>query len=117
MFNHERTVMKVVWGIFGSMLVMLMGSSCGTRTMEFQRPVESGRVLPTIQERLTERVLTGTLITKNGNEFVVRDVDADLERTVLVDQRIKLDAVATGETVRIYMTDEGQATTVQRVTE
>ena len=109
--------MKVVRCLVGITLIMLMGSGCGTRAIEFQRPVESGKALPTIQERLTERVLTGTSITKNGNEYVVRDADAELERTVLVDQRTKLDAVATGETVRIYMTDEGQATTVQRVTE
>ena len=108
--------MHTVWSIIGAVLVC-GALGCGTRTPEVERSVESGKALPTIQERLSQRVVTGTLITKDGHEYVVREGEGGLERRVHVDQRTKLDSVTAGETVRIYITEEGHATTVQRVTD
>ena len=98
-------------GIIVGTLMLLSALGCG---MRMTNAVESGRALPTNQERLSQRVVTGTLITKDGNEYVVRE-EGGVERTVHVDQRTKLDPVAAGEIVRIYITNDGHATTLQRV--
>ena len=103
--------------IIGGALILLSTLGCGETANNGTRSVETGRVLPSIQERLTQRVINGTLIKKNGPEYVVKDAEGGVERMVHVDQQTNLDPVMTGETVRIYLTDEGHATTLQRITE
>jgi hypothetical protein len=101
--------------IIGGGLILLSALGCGTRTSDGARSAETGMVLPTIQERLSQRVVTGTLVRQNGSEYVVREAEGSVERTVRVDQRTKLDPVTAGETVRIYITEDGRATTLQRI--
>ncbi len=109
--------MNTVWSIIGGTLCILSALGCGTRMTEETKSVESGRALPTIHEHLSQRVVTGTLVTKDGTQYVVRETKGGAERTVHVDQRTKLDPVTSGEMVRIYITDEGHATTLQRLIE
>jgi hypothetical protein len=106
--------MSTVWSIIVGTLGIVSALGCGTRMIQETKSVTSGGALPTIQERLSERVVTGTLIAKDGTQYVVREIGGG-ERRVHVDQRTKLDPVTSGEMVRIYITDEGHATTLQRV--
>lgn len=113
---HTRTTrMRKMQNLTGATLVLLSTLGCGARASD-GGSAEIHTVLPSIQERLSQRVINGTLIQTNGREYLVRDVEGGVERTVQVDQRTKLDPVATGETVRIYITDDNHATTVQRIT-
>jgi hypothetical protein len=105
--------MHTVWCFTGGLLVILSALGCGSRTTS----VDSGRVLPTIYERPRDQVVTGTLITKDRSDFVVRETVSDLQRTVYVDQRTQQDGMTTGETVRIYLTEDSHITMVQRITE
>ena len=107
--------MSRVWSIIGGTLGILSALGCGTRIIEESKSVTSGGALPTIQERLSQRVVIGTVVVKDGAQYVVRETEGGIERTVHVDQRTKLDPVTSGEMVRIYITDEGHATTLQRV--
>ncbi len=109
--------MSTVWSIIGGTLVVLSALGCGTGMTEVTKSVESGRALPTIQERLSQRVVTGTLVTMDGNQYVGMECEGGVERAVHIDQRTKLDPVTAGETLRIYITDEGHATTLQRITD
>jgi hypothetical protein len=104
-----------VRSIIGGTLVLLSILGCSTQASDGGRSADTGKVLPTIQERLSQRVVTGTLVRQNGSEYVVREAEGSVERTVRVDQRTKLDPVTAGETVRIYITEDGRATTLQRI--
>jgi hypothetical protein len=104
-----------VRSIIGGTLVLLSVLGCGMRASDGAKSADTGKVLPTIQERLSQRVVTGTLIKQDGSEYVVREAEGAVERTVHIDQRTKLDPVTAGETVRIYITEDGRATTLQRI--
>jgi hypothetical protein len=101
--------------MIGGTLGILSAFGCGTWMTEETKSVTSGGAFPTIQERLSQRVVTRTLVATDGTQYVVRVTAGGGERTVHVDQRTKLDPVTSGEMVRIYITDEGHATTLQRV--
>ena len=105
--------MHTGWCFTGGLVVILSALGCGSRTTS----VDSGRVLPTIYERPRDQVVTGTLITKDGSDFVVWETVSDLQPTVYVNQQTQQDAMTTGETVRIYFSEDSHVTTVQRITE
>ena len=77
-------------------------------------------VSPTIQERLTEDTITGTLtrkegtlMRKEGEYYYIKDNDGMVQR-IHVDKSTKSDTVITGDMVKAYVTDQGHTTTLQR---
>jgi glucokinase len=68
---------------------------------------------PTLGERLTKHSVTGTLMRIEGEYFSVKDIGGRNVR-LHVDQSTKLDKVAVGDKIKAYLTDEGDATTLQR---
>ena len=64
-------------------------------------------------ERLAKEVLKGTLAKIDGEYYVVEDSDGQMHR-LHVDKSTKLDKVAVGDKVKVFVTKEGHVTTLQR---
>jgi hypothetical protein len=70
---------------------------------------------PSIEERITKDAVTGTLMKIEGGEyFSIKDNDGKLVK-VHVDKSTKLDRVMEGDKVKAYITNQGHATTLQRL--
>ena len=102
-----------------SMLVIgLMGSGLGTAYSA--NPIAEKEANPTINERITQETITGTLtrkegilMRKEGEYYYIRDNEGRVQR-IHVDKSTKLDKVITGDLVKAYVTDQGHTTTLQR---
>ena len=102
-----------------SMLVVgLLG--CGLGTAYSADPVAEKEANPTINERITQDTITGTLtrkegtlMRKEGEYYYIRDNDGVVQK-IHVDKSTKLDKVITGDLVKAYVTDQGHTTTLQR---
>ncbi|MBK9307906.1 MAG: hypothetical protein IPM58_12680 [Nitrospira sp.] len=68
---------------------------------------------PTIEERLTETTVKGTLMSIKGSYYSIKDNDGK-EHFLHVDLSTKLDVVRPGDKVKAYVTDQGHTTTLQR---
>lgn len=70
---------------------------------------------PSLGERITKDAVTGTLMKIEGGEyFSIKDNDGKLVK-VHVDKSTKLDRVMEGDKVKAYITNQGHATTLQRL--
>ena len=70
---------------------------------------------PSLGERITKDAVTGTLMKIEGGEyFSIKDNDGKLIK-VHVDKSTKLDRVMEGDKVKAYITNQGHATTLQRL--
>ena len=69
---------------------------------------------PTMSERFKQDTVTGKVNDIGANHVSIRENDGDTMR-VRVDDRTKMDRVAVGDQVKAYVSEDGYATTVQRV--
>ena len=66
---------------------------------------------PTMSERISKESITGHVGTRY---FSIKD-NAGESRHVRVDDHTKMDQIAIGDQVKAYVTEDGYASTVQRV--
>jgi hypothetical protein len=76
-------------------------------------PMKDKEATPTLKERITKDAVTGTLMSQDGEYYVIKDSDGKQHR-VHVDKSTKLDKVVEGDMVKAYVTDQGHVTTLQR---
>ena len=105
-----RILSMLVVGVLGSGLGMAYSAD----------PIAEKEANPTIEERLTQDTVTGTvtrkegiLMRKEGEYYYIRDNGGVVQR-IHVDKSTKLDKVITGDLVKAYVTDQGHTTTLQR---
>jgi hypothetical protein len=71
---------------------------------------------PTVSERISKDSIKGR-VNDIGVKYVsIRDTDGE-SRRVRVDDNTKMDQVAVGDQVKAYVTEDGYASTIQRVIE
>ncbi len=69
---------------------------------------------PTMSERISKDSIKGR-VNEIGAKYVsIRDHDGE-SRRVRVDDNTKMDQVAVGDQVKAYVTEDGYASTIQRV--
>jgi hypothetical protein len=97
------------------MILMLMVGLLGTgMSMTYAAdPMAEKEASPTIKERLTKDTIKGTLMSIQGEYYVIRDTDG-VQHKIHVDKSTKLDKVVAGDKVKAYVTDQGHTTTLQR---
>ena len=76
-------------------------------------PMSDKEAKPTIGERLTKDTVKGTLMSMQGEYYLIKDTDGR-ETKVHVDKSTKLDKVMVGDKVKAYITDKGHTTTLLR---
>lgn len=93
---------------------------CGLGMAYSSNPIAEKEADPTLEERLTQDTITGTLtrkegtlMRKEGEYYYIRDNGGVVQR-IHVDKSTKLDKVRTGDLVKAYVTDQGHTTTLQR---
>jgi Cu/Ag efflux protein CusF len=70
---------------------------------------------PTIGERIKQNSLTGRVNDLGARHVSIKD-DAGETTRVRVDDQTKMDQVAIGDQVKAFVSDDGYASTIQRVT-
>lgn len=71
---------------------------------------------PTMGERISKESVTGK-VNDIGSKYVsIRESDGASKR-VRVDDNTKMDQVAVGDQVKAYVSEDGYASTIQRVTD
>lgn len=71
---------------------------------------------PTMSERISKESVTGK-VNDIGSKYVsIRESDGE-SRRVRVDDHTKMDQVAVGDQVKAYVSEDGYASTIQRITE
>ena len=96
--------------IFMLMLGLLGTGMGGTYAAD---PMAEKEASPTIKERLTKDTIKGTLMSIQGEYYVIKDNDG-VQHKIHVDKSTKLDKVVAGDMVKAYVTDKGHTTTLQR---
>ena len=91
--------------------VVILGVGVGIS--EAANPMGEKEATPTVGERLTKDTVKGTLMRIDGEYFFVKDNDGK-EIKLHVDKSTKLDKVVVGDKVKVYKTDQGHVTTLQR---
>jgi len=69
---------------------------------------------PTISERFKQDSVTGRVSDIGATHVSIKD-DAGETRRVRVDDQTKMDQVAIGDRVKAFVSDDGYASTIQRV--
>ena len=69
---------------------------------------------PTMAERLKQDSVTGRVNDIGARQVSIRD-DAGETRRVRVDDQTKMDHVVIGDQVKAFVSDDGYASTIQRV--
>lgn len=100
---------KYSMGLFA----VLMAVSLHSTPLMAADPMKDKEATPTIKERLTKDAVTGTLLSQDGEYYVIKDNDG-VQHRVHVDKSTKLDKVVEGDLVKAYVTDQGHVTTLQR---
>ena len=80
-----------------------------------QNASEKRAVSPTMAERIKQDSVTGR-VNGIGAKFVSIKDDSGEIRRVRVDDKTKMDQVAIGDQVKAFVSDDGYASTIQRVT-
>jgi hypothetical protein len=75
---------------------------------------EKRAVTPTVAERVKHDTVTGRVSDIGTMHVSIRDTAGETRR-VRVDDHTKMDQVATGDLVKAFVTDDGYASTIQRV--
>jgi len=70
---------------------------------------------PTMTERVSRDAVVGRVNDIGSKHVSIKDRDGE-SRRVRVDDNTKMDQVAVGDQVKAYVTDDGYASTIQRVT-
>lgn len=98
-------------GLLSMLVVGLLGAGMGVTYAA--DPMAEKEASPTIKERLTKDTIKGTLMSIQGEYYVIRDTDG-VQHKIHVDKSTKLDKVVAGDMVKAYVTDQGHTTTLQR---
>lgn len=69
---------------------------------------------PTMSERISKESVTGRVNDIGAKYISIKD-NAGESRRVRVDDHTKMDQVAIGDQVKAYVTEDGYASTIQRV--
>ena len=69
---------------------------------------------PTMNERISKESVKGRVNEIGAKYLSIRD-DSGESRRVRVDDNTKMDQVAVGDQVKAYVTEDGYASTIQRV--
>jgi Cu/Ag efflux protein CusF len=69
---------------------------------------------PTVSERISRDAITGDVRDVGSNYVSIRQTNGETMR-VRVNDRTKMDAITEGDYVKAYVTDDGYASTIQRV--
>ena len=69
---------------------------------------------PTMRERISKDSIKGRVGEIGAKYISIRDNDGE-SRRVRVDDNTKMDQVAVGDQVKAYVTEDGYASTIQRV--
>ena len=77
-------------------------------------PMSDKEASPTIGERITKDAVKGTLMKGDGEYYTIKDNDGK-ETKIHVDKSTKMDKVGVGDHVKAYVTEDGYASTIQRV--
>lgn len=96
-----------------SLFALLMAVSFNAGLLMAADPMKDKEATPTIKERITKDAVTGTLLSQEGEYYVIKDNDGKQYR-LHVDKSTKLDKVVEGDLVKAYVTDQGHVTTLQR---
>lgn len=70
---------------------------------------------PTMSERVSHDVVTGRVNDIGSKHVSIKDGGGE-SRRVRVDDQTKMDQIANGDQVKAYVTEDGYASTIQRVT-
>ena len=70
---------------------------------------------PTMSERVSHDAVIGQVKDIGSKHVSIKDRDGE-SRRVRVDDQTKMDQVAIGDQVKAYVTEDGYASTIQRVT-
>lgn len=97
--------------LFAMLMLTLLGIPGGPALAA--DPMKDKEATPTIKERFTKDAVTGTLMSQDGEFYVIKDSDGKQHR-LHVDKSTKLDKVVEGDMVKAYVTDQGHVTTLQR---
>ena len=98
----------------GMMLMLMVGLlGTGMGVTYAADPMAEKEASPTMKERLTKDTIKGTLMSIQGEYYVIRDTDG-VQHKIHVDKSTKLDKVVAGDMVKAYVTDQGHTTTLQR---
>ncbi|HJU05766.1 MAG TPA: hypothetical protein VJ692_11500 [Nitrospiraceae bacterium] len=99
----------IVLGSFALIAAVgLTSAGCSESTMERRE------AKPAMSERMSNEAVKGQLIRTDGDYLWIRE-DGGKEVRVHVDDRTKMDKVVPGDKVKAYITENGHATTVQRM--
>ena len=98
-------------GMIFMLMVGLWGTGMGVTYAA--DPMAEKEASPTMKERLTKDTIKGTLMSIQGEYYVIRDTDG-VQHKIHVDKSTKLDKVVAGDKVKAYVTDQGHTTTLQR---
>ena len=79
-----------------------------------QNASEKRAASPTIAERIKQDSVTGRVSDIGARHVSIKD-DAEETRRVRVDDQTKMDQVAIGDRVKAFVSDDGYASTIQRV--
>ena len=79
-----------------------------------QNASEKRAVSPTMAERLKQESVTGRVNDIGARHVSIKN-DAGETRRVRVDDQTKMDQVAIGDQVKAFVSDDGYASTIQRV--
>ena len=96
-----------------AMILAIIGLNF-TMTGCTQNASERRAASPTIAERLKQDSITGRVNDIGPKHVSIKD-DTGETRRVRVDDQTKMDPVATGDQVKAFVSDDGIASTIQRV--
>jgi hypothetical protein len=91
---------------------VLLGSAAGTA--QAADPMKDKEASPSVQERLMQDAVKGTVLTVDGNTIKIRDQDGK-EVRLHIDSSTEMDKVMSGDRVKAYHTDQGHVTTLKRI--
>ena len=96
-----------------AMMIAAVGLNLGVVGCS-QNASEKRAASPTMAERIKQDSVTGRVNDIGAKYVSIRD-DAGETRRVRVDEQTKMDQVAIGDQVKAFVSDDGYASTIQRV--
>ena len=96
-----------------AMMIAAVGLNLGVVGCS-QNAAEKRAASPTMAERIKQDSVTGRVNDIGARHVSIRD-DAGETRRVRVDDETKMDQVSIGDQVKAFVSDDGYASTIQRV--
>ena len=96
-----------------AMMIMAVGVTFSTIGCT-QNASEKRAASPTMAERIKQDSVTGRVNDIGARHVSIKD-DSGETRRVRVDDQTKMDQVAIGDQVKAFVSDDGYASTIQRI--